>query len=68
MLYACLSSFKEVYTGCHVAESTCICAGFLAGALFRSTRGPKAAAIAGGVGTVAASLLVAGRQYLDKNL
>ncbi|CAK0760743.1 hypothetical protein CVIRNUC_002796 [Coccomyxa viridis] len=43
-------------------------AGFLAGALFRSTRGPKAAAIAGGVGTVAASLLVAGRQYLDKNL
>ena len=43
-------------------------AGFLAEALFRSTRGPKAAAIAGGVGTVAASLLVAGRQYLDKNL
>lgn len=43
-------------------------AGFLAGALFRSTRGPKAAAIAGSVGTLAASLLVAGRQYLDKNL
>ena len=60
--------FQEVCNGSQVAEFACMCAGFLAGALFRSTRGPKAAAIAGGVGTVAASLLVAGRQYLDKNL
>ncbi|CAL8467597.1 g7135 [Coccomyxa elongata] len=43
-------------------------AGFLSGAVFRSTRGLKAAGIAGGVGTLAAAALVAARNTIDKNL
>jgi hypothetical protein len=43
-------------------------AGFLSGALFRSTRGPKAAAIAGTVGMLAASLLVLARNTVDPNM
>ncbi len=43
-------------------------AGFLSGALFRSTRGLKAAGIAGAVGTLAASTLVVARNTIDKNL
>ena len=43
-------------------------AGFGTGALFRSSRGPRAAAVAGAVGAVAASGLVAARQTLSKNL
>lgn len=41
-----------------------LAAGFATGALYRSTRGPKAAAIAGTVGVVAASALLAGRQVV----
>lgn len=44
------------------------CAGFGTGALFRSSRGPRAAAVAGAVGAVAASGLLAARQSLSKNL
>lgn len=42
--------------------------GFLSGALFRWTRGIKAAAIAGAVGTLAATTLVAARNTIDNNL
>ena len=42
--------------------------GFLSGALFRSTRGPKAAAIAGTVGMLAASALVLARNTVDPNM
>jgi hypothetical protein len=46
---------------CHAAG---FCpAGFFAAGLFRSVRGPKAAAIAGTVGAVAAGGLAAARQY-----
>jgi hypothetical protein len=38
-------------------------AGFFAAGLFRSVRGPKAAAIAGTVGAIAAGGLAAARQY-----
>lgn len=43
-------------------------AGFGTGALFRSSRGGRAAAVAGGVGAVAAAGLVAAREYLSSNL
>lgn len=43
-------------------------AGFATGALFRSSRGPRAAVVAGGVGAVAAAGLVAAREYLSYNL
>ena len=39
--------------------------GFATGALFRSTRGPRAAAIAGCVGMAAASSLLLGRQFIS---
>lgn len=45
-----------------------ICAGFGTGALFRSARGGRAAAVAGAVGAVAASGLVAARQTVSSNL
>ena len=47
---------------------TLICAGFGTGALFRSARGGRAAAVAGAVGAVAASGLVAARQTVSSNL
>ena len=43
-------------------------AGFGTGALFRSARGPRAAAVAGTVGAVAAASLVVARQTLSQNL
>uniref|UniRef100_A0A383W565 Mitochondrial import inner membrane translocase subunit TIM23 n=1 Tax=Tetradesmus obliquus TaxID=3088 RepID=A0A383W565_TETOB len=44
-------------------EACTVAAGFFAAGLFRSVRGPKAAAIAGTVGAVAAGGLAAARQY-----
>ena len=43
-------------------------AGFTTGAIYRSTRGPRSAAVAGAVGAVAASALVFARKTLNKNL
>ncbi len=43
-------------------------AGFGTGSLFRSSRGPRAAAVAGAVGALAASSLVLARETLSKNL
>ena len=43
-------------------------AGFASGALFRSPRGPRAAAVAGAVGAVAASGLVAARTFISRDL
>lgn len=40
-------------------------AGFATGAIFRSTRGPKAAAISGAVGATAALTLLIGRQFIS---
>ncbi|KAL3152214.1 hypothetical protein ABBQ32_001300 [Trebouxia sp. C0010 RCD-2024] len=45
-----------------------VSAGFGTGALFRSARGPRAAAVAGTVGAVAAASLVVARQTLSQNL
>jgi hypothetical protein len=39
------------------------CAGFVSAGLFRSVRGPKAAVIAGAVGSLAAAGLAGARQY-----
>jgi mitochondrial import inner membrane translocase subunit TIM23 len=44
-------------------EACTIAAGFATAALFRSVRGPKAAAIAGGVGAVFAGGLATARHY-----
>ncbi|CAD7700497.1 unnamed protein product [Ostreobium quekettii] len=41
-----------------------LAAGFTTGALYRSTRGPRSAAVAGTVGVVAAAALLAGRQVI----
>ena len=43
-------------------------AGFGTGSLFRSARGPRAAAVAGTVGALAATGLVVARQTLSQNL
>ena len=43
-------------------------AGFASGALFRSPRGPRAAVVAGAVGAVAASGLVAARAFISRDL
>ena len=43
-------------------------AGFGTGSLFRSARGPRAAAVAGAVGALAASGLVAARHTVSQNL
>ena len=43
-------------------------AGFTTGAIYRSTRGPRSAAVAGAVGAVAAGALVFARKTLNKNL
>eukprot|EP00884_Botryococcus_braunii_P013245 jgi/Botrbrau1/21921/Bobra.0249s0045.1 len=45
-----------------------VAAGFCTGALYRTPRGPRAAVVAGTVGAAAASLLVAARNTLSKNL
>ncbi|DBB16264.1 hypothetical protein WJX82_009729 [Trebouxia sp. C0006] len=45
-----------------------VAAGFGTGSLFRSSRGPRAAAVAGAVGALAASGLVLARETLSKNL
>ncbi|KAK9816821.1 hypothetical protein WJX72_005370 [[Myrmecia] bisecta] len=49
-------------------EFNSIGAGFLTGSIFRSTRGPRAAAIAGAVGAAAAAGLVAARNTVSKSL
>lgn len=59
---------RKVSRDDHVRNMLCGCAGFLSGAIFRSTRGPKAAMIAGSVGTLAAAALVAARNTIDHNL
>ena len=42
--------------------------GFSTGALFRSTRGPRAAAVAGAFGLVCAGLLIGARETIDTGL
>lgn len=43
-------------------------AGFVTGALFRSTRGPRAAGVAGLFGLTAAMLLIAARETVNQGL
>ncbi len=43
-------------------------AGFSTGALFRSTRGPRAAAVAGAFGLVCAAALIGARETIDTGL
>ena len=52
----------------HDDAHMCCCVGFGTGALFRSSRGPRAAAVAGAVGAFAAAGLVAARQTVSHNL
>lgn len=42
--------------------------GFLTGALFRSPRGPRTAAVAGVLGAAAAGALAAARAHINPNL
>uniref|UniRef100_A0A383W644 Mitochondrial import inner membrane translocase subunit TIM22 n=1 Tax=Tetradesmus obliquus TaxID=3088 RepID=A0A383W644_TETOB len=57
-------SYIGYLTDGRVPDEACtVAAGFFAAGLFRSVRGPKAAAIAGTVGAVAAGGLAAARQY-----
>lgn len=43
-------------------------AGFSTGAIFRSTRGPRAALVAGTFGLVCAGLLIIARENIDTGL
>eukprot|EP00873_Tetraselmis_striata_P006532 jgi/Tetstr1/426796/TSEL_017011.t1 len=61
-----LFSYGEEY-GAPDAIST-LGAGFATGALFRATRGPRPAAVAGAVGMAGAGLLLAGRAFIAGGL
>lgn len=64
LYFSCLESFFHVKNEGMLPDTLVTAlAGFTAAAIFRSPRGPKAAAIAGGVGSLAAAGLAGMRSY-----
>jgi import inner membrane translocase subunit TIM23 len=69
LFYAAMESgFGYMADGQVPDAATSVAAGFGTGALFRAARGPRAAAVAGTVGAVTASLLVMAREKINSNL